>query len=259
MKRVLTIVALIAGSVAPSVGEPSQQSRARRRNLAITGATGFAYALSETAFKYSFSPDHCRWCTPPSIDVGARNAFVWSDVHDARIASDIVGHIVVPVFAIGAVNLTLVGQDPGMGEVLDVTLPVLESAFASQLVTYAAKGAFGRERPDRNFDRPGSSGAEDRNVSFWSGHTALTFALAASAGTVASLRRSRSAPIIWGIGLTLATTTGYLRMAGDKHYLTDVAMGAGIGLGLGMLIPRLMHHELTVATDGRTVALAGTF
>ncbi len=255
----LALLLASAHSAAADSWAEGPAGKTRKRNLLLTVTTGVAYAVSETALKYSFSPDDCRWCTPPSIDVGARNALVWSDLQRARTASDVVGHLVVPVFAVGAVNLTLVGHGAGWGEIFDVTLPVLEAAFVSQLVTYVAKGALGRERPDRNFGVVGSSDAEDKNVSFWSGHTALAFAFATSAGTVASQRRSRAAPLIWGVGLTLATATGYLRIAGDKHYLTDVVVGAGVGMAIGYVIPRLMQHDVGIASDGKSVVLTGRF
>jgi membrane-associated phospholipid phosphatase len=258
MTRLALALLLVATTAAAEPPNEDARARARKRNFVITLATGTAYVLTEAKYKDSLDPDDCRWCRAPSIDVGARNALVWSEVHDARIASDVAAHLAVPVFAIGAVNLTLVGHDADWGDVFDVSLPVLESAFASQVLTYFVKGAVGRERPDRHFDRPGSDVA-DKNISFWSGHTALAFAFASSAGTVASMRKSRAAPIIWGVGLTLATATGYLRIAGDRHYLTDVAMGATVGLATGYLIPRLMQYDLALTSSGRDVILVGTF
>lgn len=61
-----------------------------------------------------------------------------------------------------------------------------------------------RERPDHS-----------DNHSFYSGHTAFGF--------VSSGWR-------WEIGIPLAIGTGYHRAAANKHYWSDIAVGAGAGL-----------------------------
>lgn len=70
---------------------------------------------------------------------------------------------------------------------------------ASELV----KRATDRERPDRS----------DR-LSFYSGHTATAF----SAGGWR-----------WQISAPIAIGSGYLRMAANRHYISDVLVGAGAG------------------------------
>lgn len=42
--------------------------------------------------------------------------------------------------------------------------------------------------------------------------------------------------------LTLAATTGTLRIVGDRHYATDVLVGALIGFGVGYGLPVLLHY-----------------
>jgi hypothetical protein len=71
-------------------------------------------------------------------------------------------------------------------------------------------------------------------LSFFSGHTALAFSFAVSAGTIASMRSYRNAGWVLGSGLTMAAATGYLRIAADRHYFTDVLTG---GRGLGRSVP----------------------
>jgi len=63
--------------------------------------------------------------------------------------------------------------------------------------------------------------------------------------------------------LTLATATGTLRIAGDRHYATDVLVGALIGFGVGYGLPMLLHYgssaqdsaESTAQPLGRVVPL----
>jgi membrane-associated phospholipid phosphatase len=83
----------------------------------------------------------------------------------------------------------------------------------------------------------------DNNLSFYSGHTSFAFALATSAGSVATLRGYRWAPAIWAVGLVAATTVGYLRIAADRHWFTDVLTGAVAGTAVGVGVPYLFHRR----------------
>jgi membrane-associated phospholipid phosphatase len=94
------------------------------------------------------------------------------------------------------------------------------AAFTTISLTEGIKYATGRERPD------GSN-----NMSFPSGHASLTFAYAAAC------RRNLQAIELdrgWRIGLTvgfetLAVGTAWARVEADKHYPTDVLVGAALG------------------------------
>lgn len=78
-----------------------------------------------------------------------------------------------------------------------------------------------------------------------------------SAGVVAHARGYAAEPYIWAGGLTLAAVTGYLRIAADKHYFSDVLVGAVVGAGAGLLVPQLTIHRLTIVPAESGVAVAG--
>jgi membrane-associated phospholipid phosphatase len=59
--------------------------------------------------------------------------------------------------------------------------------------------------------------------------------------------------------LTLAAATGYLRIAADRHYFTDVLAGAALGAGAGLTVPYLMHREVEVVPTRDGVAIAGSW
>jgi membrane-associated phospholipid phosphatase len=50
-------------------------------------------------------------------------------------------------------------------------------------------------------------------------------------------------PWVYAGGFTAAAAVGYLRMAGDKHWLADVAAAAAIGTASGLLTPLLLHRK----------------
>ncbi|WP_229370386.1 phosphatase PAP2 family protein [Fibrivirga algicola] len=82
-------------------------------------------------------------------------------------------------------------------------------------ITFGLKRTTGYVRPD------GSN-----NQSFPSGHTSFAFA---GAGVLD--REFGQANVLIPIaGYAMAGTTGYLRMVNDKHWISDVLVGAGIGL-----------------------------
>lgn len=266
VKHIVTVVlafVLVLACARTAAAEPwhaGKAGRERKLHLVITLSAGAVYLTTALMLHGAITPGECRWCDPPSIDRRTRNALVWDAPSRARTASDVLGVVAIPALAIGVTNATLIGTDSDWGDVFDVTLPVVESVLAAQVVTYFAKAAFARQRPYAHFGgvRPSVDTHED-NVSHPSGHTSLSFAFATSAGMVAHMRDVKAEPLIWGVGLTLAATTGYLRIAGDMHYLSDVLVGAAIGIGAGLTLPRLIEHDLAITTAGKNIALVGQF
>jgi membrane-associated phospholipid phosphatase len=106
------------------------------------------------------------------------------------------------------------------------------------------------------------TGAPEDHLSFWSGHTTTAFSAAAAAGYVAQMRGYHSWPWVYAVGFTAAGAVSYLRVAGDKHWMTDVVVGAVVGTGVGFLVPwlhqaspqmglRVMPHPGGLAVSGR--------
>jgi membrane-associated phospholipid phosphatase len=47
--------------------------------------------------------------------------------------------------------------------------------------------------------------------------------------------------MVWAVGLTGAMAVGYLRIAADKHYLSDVLTAVVVGSLVGVGVPLLFH------------------
>lgn len=128
-------------------------------------------------------------------------------------------------------------------------------AFAlSSLVTVVTKLVARRERPYGRNCGPGSDtpGCDDeqRYKSFYSGHTSTAFT---GAGLVCAHHLhlplygdEGTGMAACGLAVGAAATVGTMRVVADKHYLSDVLLGAGVGLLSGYLMPRLLHYR-----DGR--------
>lgn len=236
--------------------------RRRAWRLAAVTTAGALYLASETFLKDGLTADQCRWCRPPSLDERVRDSLVWSDRAQADTLSNLTGYVAAPLVGVGLlaiIGATRDGEDSTMARILDDTLPVLEAVAYSQLLVQAVKFSVARQRPRVRFAEEPVTPGNDDNVSFFSGHSALTFALATSAGLIAQRRGSSLAPVIWTLGYGLAGSTAFLRIAADEHYFTDVLVGSAFGAAAGYLAPRLLDradgHHLAVlpAPGGLTV------
>ena len=88
--------------------------------------------------------------------------------------------------------------------------------------------------------------SQEDYLSFPSGHASLGFAITAGSAMVCHWRHYWTEPYVWGTGIALSVSTEYLRMAADKHWLSDVLVGGFVGIGAGLLIPSLMRRDVKI-------------
>jgi acid phosphatase family membrane protein YuiD len=176
-----------------------------------------------------------------------------SDPHDrlGRTLSDLGngvgdGAIVYPsLFAVALGGRLL--QKPGMQK---VGTRALKSTLLAGAAALALKSIIGRQRPDLS----GSNAYVFRpfrahDISLPSGHTAVAFALATSLARETGDRWTDAA------FFAAATLTAYSRMHDDKHWASDVVLGAGIGI----LSARFVHRfqaRVAVSPGGVGMSLA---
>lgn len=209
-------------------------------DVAFTG-TAIGLVVGSELGKPDLVPAECRWCTSNALDEGARDALLWEHPKTAAHVSDALGFLVAPTTAFATLGGAAARDGASQKTPTDVLI-VLEAVAASAVLNQIVKYTVARERPYGHYKTPLSpSPTADARLSFYSGHTSLTFTLAAAAGTVAHLRDYRLAPIAWIPGAAIAAVTGYMRIAADKHYLTDVLVGAAVGTTMGMLLPLVFH------------------
>lgn len=239
--RAALLAAVLAVAPAARAAEREPLRYDLRVDVPVTATAGTLWIVSEL-LKAELAPASCRVCGTNRLDEAARDALLWDDAATARHASDAVAFGLIPAAAAANALLAAGGERDGWVDLLVVVQAATIAADLNQL----AKFAVGRERPFVHFGNypadPARADDPDDDLSFFSGHTTLAFALAAASGTVSSMRGDRSAPWVWGAGVTLAATVGYLRIAGDMHYLTDVLTGAAVGTAVGVGVPWLLHR-----------------
>jgi len=123
----------------------------------------------------------------------------------------------------------------------DQTKYLFISNFISALITHGLKNTINKERPD------GSA-----MNSFPSGHTTFAFVNA----TVLFNEFQDSSPLLAYSGYAFSTTTATFRVLNNRHWLSDVLVGAGIGIIVTNLVyyfepfknfnPFLHSHKFTL-------------
>lgn len=234
-----------------------------RADVAVTVVGAMAIVTAES-LKGVIAPS-CRWCyrNPDGtdrlnfVDARARDAAMWSSVKTADSVSNVTAFMLAPAAAYGLTAFASAKDHALRGFPVDALI-ITEATILALDFNQLVKLALARERPFVHFlateerARRGENDAEndDDNLSFFSGHTAATFALASSSATVVTMRGYSYAPTVWAVGLGLATLTGYLRIAGDRHFFTDVLVGAICGTLIGVGVPLIFHspHPSETAT-----------
>lgn len=213
--------------------------------LVLAGATQL---LSD-----QIAPAACRWCEPPQLDVWARRLFLWQDT---RRATDIGNALIVAVPVGAALALGLMAHADGASfrEGAEDLLIVTEAVAVTLVLMQVAKFTTARTRPDA-WAGSGSVTANSR-MSFFAGHSAVAFAVAASGTQVLRLRGRTGWGWFAAATFVGSAASGWFRVASDNHWLTDVVAGAAIGTAVGFALPGLVLHPATAHAPAVTLAPA---
>lgn len=213
--------------------------------ITAINAAGF---IGTTLLEKQLAPDSCHWCSVNAFDDWGHRHIPWSNTGAANTSSNITLLALAPIVTYG-LDALAAHHSGALRDFPVDALIITEATSIAAMFTQIIKFSSGRERPSVHYlspaERAGRSASDD-NLSFYSNHTSIAFALAVSSGTVATMRGYKLAPLIWGAGLTVAATTGYLRVAADKHYLTDVIAGAVMGSAFGFCIPYFFHNRTDI-------------
>jgi membrane-associated phospholipid phosphatase len=140
---------------------------------------------------------------------------------------------------------SIAGKAIGSRAVYGVASRALKSTLLAGVSAFALKFLVGRERPpvSDNAFKFHPINFKDSTNSFPSGHATVAFALATSF--------AREIKGTWDDVLfyTMATTTAYARMHDNRHWLSDVVFGAGVGI----LSTRFIHRREAKLLVGKSV------
>lgn len=199
-------------------------------------------------------------CDPNALNwVDRTTAGTWSPAWS--LASD------VGLYSISGAAAAVLFADEGFLPGLNDALVIAESALnATALASVASLGA-GRPRPFVYGTKApfGDRQSADASLSFVSGHTAVSFAIATS--TYLAMRRlepKSSLPFfVIGIGGAGASFVAAARVFAGKHFITDAIAGAIIGTSVGILVPAIHSSPVkivpVVSDTRRGLEVTGSF
>jgi membrane-associated phospholipid phosphatase len=147
------------------------------------------------------------------------------------------------------VSMYAVGRVARIDRMADLGLHGTEALYLAQTLVKLVKGLAGRARPQLDIDDPRSFKLgrgfrdEDNYRSFPSGHAGMAFAAAAAVTTETSRWWPKStwyvAPVMYGGAALVAIS----RMYDNRHWASDVIMGAAIGTFSGLKVVRYHHSH----------------
>lgn len=152
--------------------------------------------------------------------------------------------VIYPGLVDGLVVSGLVGGD--WQRAAQVFVLDLEAFTATALLMFLLQRYVARERPYATFPDEGVYAPvyPERFRSFFSGHAAASF----TGATLIWLHHLRVPGFdeSWHLAVSLvaavaATATALCRVVADRHWLTDVAAGAILGVCCGWLVPAALH------------------
>jgi membrane-associated phospholipid phosphatase len=239
MRRLLTLLALLC-IAQPLAAQPRKPEKPRQRVATkpvirvweagvVVGLTAGSFAIDQSV-RHAIARDTA---VLPSILVRAGDAF---------------GNIVYVYPALAAGTLT--GLALGHQGIKGVSWRALQSTAVAGAAALMLKSAIGRRRPDvapntafsfRPFAFKGNS--------FPSGHTTVAFALANS---LAAETKDHWTDAVF---YAAATLTGYSRINDDRHWLSDIVFGAGLGILSARVVHR-WHRPFVVSPRALGMSLA---
>lgn len=205
---------------------------------------------------------------PTIIDSPVRRALMATTDEGRRLASTISDALLVTLISWPLFDAAVVAgiADTNSDVFWQLTWIAAESYSLELLINTVMKQLVARERPhgsrctlEDRLEDPVRCGPSGRLRSFYSGHSSFSFS---AAGLVCVTHthlplygNDIADGVACGVALALATTVATLRIVADRHYLTDVLVGALVGLTTGLVMPYLLHFVWDPSPDVGTVSV----
>ncbi|MEM8907736.1 MAG: phosphatase PAP2 family protein, partial [Bacteroidota bacterium] len=137
--------------------------------------------------------------------------------------------------------MVMLASDRGRDDIGAMGTFYLQTLLINSALTNLAKSLAKRPRPLAYNEFVATNLKLEKGVrtSFFSGHTSTTAAMTfLTAKMYADFHPdSDLKPVVWASAALIPAATGFLRMRGGKHFLTDVLTGLVVGSAVGCLVP----------------------
>jgi membrane-associated phospholipid phosphatase len=242
--------------LAPAAAEPAPARPVYRLRPALDASVMAASALVVTVptlFASDLIHRRCP-CDPSEV-----NGFDRGAIGNRSVFADAASDVTAIASILGPPVLDLL--DVGTGEAfLTDTAVFTEVLLVNGALVQIAKYAVQRPLPRTYAGDPALVSDPGGYRSFYSGHTSTVFAALSASAMTARLRHGeRWWP--WGVAGIVGASVGVERVAGGRHFPSDVLVGALVGTATGVVVPWL-HAErsaVTIVPVNRGVAFALRF
>jgi membrane-associated phospholipid phosphatase len=225
MKAPIVVLALAVSIVRGAAAQESTvQPPAAETVGTLVPKNGSLFGPLPKDVKSFFSTDTARIVMPFALAAATATRFDAASVEDASEhlsrSTSAVGNMGGSLYTqVGAgLGTFVIGRVTGKPQVAALGGELIRAQIVSQMFVQTAKFAVHRQRPD------GSN-----SLSFPSGHSASAFA------TATVLQEHFG----WKVGVPAYAFAGFVgasRMGTNKHYMSDVLVGAGIGIAAGRAV-----------------------
>lgn len=209
----------------------------------LFGYGTIALVTASELFKDHLAPSQANWKETNEFDLFFRKHLKWQNknLNSAVLLSDIIAKgIFIP-----SVLWSPLMADHNYGRHLLLNIQVIA---ATGLILNSAKFISARQRPYSVFNSLPAKGTDDY-LSFFSGHTAFPFAISTSGSLIMEKVYPHQSAFFWSGSIILSALSGYLRIAADHHYMSDVIAGALVGSVTGYLITRQQMKKFFQGTS----------
>lgn len=244
MKRLLLIIYILISSTSLFAGGSKSFSLSYEKDIiiGISSVVFYGSGFLLTEFSHAKDMDKLGW---PDEFVEYKFNETLDEVGDLLTVSS-------------ALALPLLLDEWSFESVSTIGVMYLESISLLYGMKNTVKGLIKRPRPynfiisegENEEERREELTEEDRNFSFPSGHTAISFMTATFSTYIYNKgNSSKKSKIIMGVSsYSLALVASSFRIYAGVHYPIDLAAGAILGSGIGLLIPSL-HLNLPENSD----------
>ena len=147
----------------------------------------------------------------------------------------------------GAFDVVRAGLSDGVADSGTTAVLYAQSALFNWAVANVFKLTVRRPRPSAYATEGGDGNRPEKNreLSFYSGHTAVTAGMVGTAGYLLFQREGPSAAA-WSalvVGTAVTAFVGANRVRANAHFPSDVVVGAVVGASIGILVPHIHRRD----------------
>ena len=187
-------------------------------------------------YGYHLATENSTINAPNKFDSSLREIILWNEINTnfAKISSDILLYGV----SLGSIPILPMTTKENYKSLLLIQLEILS---INGLITNLFKYSFKRQRPYSYYSTKQND--SESHKSFYSGHASTAFALGISSAKMLTRYTNFDNTLIWTTTMGIASLTGYFRIAADKHYVTDVIVGAIMGSLVGNITFEYLNEK----------------